>query len=86
MKLMQTRRQDEQNEGPKTRRGGPHFQNTILDVSSNRWAKREMGWPPISIGGRGRASLAPPTGDGPEPMQYAAIHALPYKHNVPLST
>jgi len=44
----QARRQDLAAGGPKTRRGqkpegGPHFKNTILDVCSSRWAKREMG-------------------------------------------
>jgi len=29
--------------GVKKQKGGPHFQNTVLDVCSNRWAKREMG-------------------------------------------
>ena len=36
--------------GSKTR-WGPHFLNTVLDVCSNRWAKRELG---------GRAPLASP--------------------------
>ena len=55
----QARRQDvaavgakNQREGPKTRRGA-HFLNTVLDVCSNRWAKREMGGAPISNGGAG---------------------------------
>ena len=30
-------------EGPKNRRGGAHFSNTVLDVCSNRGNKREMG-------------------------------------------
>jgi len=47
--LIQACRQDiaaggdkNQKEGPKTRRGGAHFNNTVLDVCSNQGAKREM--------------------------------------------
>jgi len=43
--------------GAKNQKEGPHFKNTVLDVCSNRWAKREI-WAPISNGGR--APLAPP--------------------------
>jgi len=39
----QAHRQDLAAGGPKTRRGGAHLKNTVLDVCSNRGAKREMG-------------------------------------------
>jgi len=52
-----------QMEGPKTRRGGAHFLNTVLDVCSNQEAKREMGGAQISNGGPG--TTAPPVGDDP---------------------
>jgi len=48
-------RQDLAAGGPKNRRGA-HFLNTVLDVCSNRWAKREMGLHRFQMGGR--ASLA----------------------------
>ena len=41
--------------GQKTE-GGPHFLNTVLDVCSNRWAKREMGGTDFN---GGRAPLPP---------------------------
>jgi len=69
---MQARRQELAAGGPKTRRrgqkteGGPHFKNTVLDVCSNRGAKREMGGAPISNGGPG--TTGPPAGDGPAQM------------------
>jgi len=43
--------------------GGPHFQNTVLDVCSNRWAKREMEEHRFQMGGPG--TTGPPAGDGP---------------------
>jgi len=36
--------------GPKTKRGGPHFSNTVLDVCSNRGSKREMGGQRFQMG------------------------------------
>ena len=55
--VQQARRQDlAAGGGVKTRREGLHFKNTVLDVCSNRGAKREMGGP---------GTTAPPAGDGP---------------------
>jgi len=42
-------------EGPNTRRE-PHFKNTVLDVCSNRGAKREMGEHRFQMGGPGTTS------------------------------
>jgi len=39
----QARRQDVVAGGAKHQKGCAHFLNTVLDVCSNRWAKREMG-------------------------------------------
>jgi len=52
-----------QKEGPKTRRGGEHFKNTLLDVCSNQGVKREMGRHRFQMGGPGTTD--PSTGDGP---------------------
>jgi len=58
--------------GPKTKRRGqkqepgPHLQNTVLDVCSNKGAKREMGGHRFQMGGR--APLLHPAGDGPVHM------------------
>ena len=43
--------------------GGPHFENTVLDVCSNRWAKREMGGHRFQMGGPD--TTGPPADDGP---------------------
>jgi len=45
--------------GAENQKGGAHFYNTALDVCSNRWAKREMGWGTDFKWG-GRALLGPP--------------------------
>jgi len=61
--LYQAHRQDLAVGGPKNKRrgqkpeGGPHFENTVLDVCSNMGAKREMGGHIFQMGGR--APLAP---------------------------
>jgi len=49
--------------GAKNQKGEAHFKNTVLDISSNQGAKREMGGTDFKWGGR--APLAPPAGDGP---------------------
>jgi len=59
-----------QKEGSKTRRG-PHFKNTILDVCSNRGAKREMGGHRFQMGGPG--TTGPPAGDGPDLAMYILV-------------
>jgi len=43
--------------------GGAHFLNTVVDVCSNRRAKREMGGHRYSNVGPG--TTGPPAGDGP---------------------
>jgi len=43
--------------------GGPHFKNTVMDVCSNWWAKREMGGHQFQMGGPG--TTGSPAGDGP---------------------
>ena len=61
---LQARRQDLAVGGPKTKKrgqkpeGGPIFSNTVLDVCSNRGAKREMGGTDFKWGDR--APLPPP--------------------------
>jgi len=52
--------------GVKNQKGGPHFLNTVLDVCSNWWAKREMGGTDFKWGGW--APLLPPAGDGLEEL------------------
>ena len=71
--LIQACRQDiaaggdkNQKEGPKTRRGGAHFNNTVLDVCSNQGAKREMEGYIFQMGGPD--TTAPPAGHGPPLM------------------
>jgi len=54
----QARRQDLAAGGAKNQKGGAHFKNTALDVSSNQGAKREMGGHGFQIGGR--TPLPPP--------------------------
>jgi len=54
----QARRQDLGAGGGKNQKGGPHFKNTVLDVCSNRGAKREMGGHRFQMGGPG--ITAPP--------------------------
>jgi len=44
--------------GVKNQKGGPHFSNAVLDVCSNRWAKREMGGTDFKWGDR--SPLSPP--------------------------
>jgi len=46
--------------GGKNPKGEPHFKNTVLDVCSNRWAKREMG---------GAGTTDSPAGGGPRRIQ-----------------
>jgi len=48
--------------GAKNRKGRPHFQNTMLDVCSNRGAKHEMGGTDFKWG---PGTTASPAGDGP---------------------
>jgi len=47
-------------------KGGPHFYNAVLDVCSNRGAKREMGGHRFQMGGR--APLAPPLATALNPI------------------
>ena len=49
----QARRQDLAAGGVRTQKGGPHFWNTVLDVCSNQWAKRDMGGHRFQMGGPG---------------------------------
>jgi len=44
---VQARRQDLAAGGGQ-KPGGSHFKNTVMDVCSNRWAKHEMGGPPLA--------------------------------------
>ena len=55
--VVQARRQDLAAGGAKNQKGEPIFKNTVLDVCSNRWTKREMGAPTLN---GGRAPLPPP--------------------------
>jgi len=60
--VVQARRQDLAAGGAKNQKGEPIFKNTVLDVCSNRWTKREMGGTDFKWG---PGTTAPPTGDGP---------------------
>jgi len=53
-----SRRGQKTDGGAKNQKGGPHFKNTVLDVCSNRGAKREMGRHRFQMGGPG--TTAPP--------------------------
>jgi len=55
---IQASRQDGAAGEAKNQKGGPHFKNTVLDVCSNRWAKREMGGTDFKW--RGPGTTAPP--------------------------
>ena len=59
----QVPRQDLAAGGVKNQKEGPHFQNKVLDVCSNRGAKRVMGGHWFQMGGPG--TTGPPAGDDP---------------------